>query len=52
MAALHKLIPMMAALTELGRKLEKEGKLSIDHGDDYSMEALNYILANHGIEPK
>lgn len=49
MSALHKLIPMMLQLGELGRKLEAEGKITVDYGDDYSTTALKSILAEHGL---
>lgn len=47
--ALHKLIPQMLRLAELGRKLEKDGKLKLDYGDDYSTAALNFVAAEHGL---
>ncbi|MFP3637877.1 hypothetical protein [Paraburkholderia sp. SIMBA_054] len=49
MAALHKLMPQSQRLVELGRKLEAEGKLTIDHGDDYSSAALKFALKEHGL---
>ncbi len=49
MVALHKLIPMMLQLTELGRKLEAEKKLTVDYGDDYSIAAIKFIRAEHGL---
>ncbi|KVV07398.1 hypothetical protein [Burkholderia ubonensis] len=49
MAALHKLIPQMLRLAELGRKLEADGKLEVGYGDDYSSAALNFVLREHGI---
>jgi hypothetical protein len=49
MAALHKLIPQMLRLAELGRKLEAEGNLTLDSGDDYSIAALDFVMAQHGL---
>lgn len=49
MAALHKLIPQMIRLGELGRKLEADGKISVGYGDDYSIVALNFVMAEHGL---
>ncbi len=48
MSALQKLIPMMLQLGELGRKLEADGKITVEYGDDYSTAALNYICSQHG----
>ncbi|MBN3760950.1 hypothetical protein [Burkholderia sp. Ac-20365] len=50
MAALRKLIPLMLRLTDLGRKLEVEGKLAIEYGDDYSGAALAFVLREHGVK--
>lgn len=50
MVALHKLIPQMLRLAELGRKLEEDGKLKLDYGDDYSTAALNFVAAEHGLK--
>jgi hypothetical protein len=47
MVALHKLIPQMLRLAELGRKLEADGKLQVDYGEDYSTAALNFVIAEH-----
>lgn len=52
MSALHKLIPMMLELGELGRKLESEGKIKVGYGDDYSSAALMFILAEHSLNLK
>lgn len=49
MAALHKLIPQMLRLAELGRQLEKEGKLQVSYVDDYSTAALDLVMAEHGL---
>lgn len=49
MSSLHKLVPMMLQLGELGQKLDTEGKIAVDVGDDYNQAALNYLLAEHGI---
>lgn len=49
MAALHKLIPQMLRLAELGRKLEADGKLEVGYGDDYSSAALDFVLREHGV---
>ncbi|MCL2297733.1 MAG: hypothetical protein FWC38_06430 [Proteobacteria bacterium] len=48
MAALHKLIPQMMKLAELGRRLADEGRISVDYGDDYSTAALDYVCAQYG----
>lgn len=50
MSALHKLMPMMNNLNELGRKLEKEGKIKLEVGDDYSTEALRYVMSEYHVE--
>jgi len=42
MTALHKLMPMMLRLGELGRKLEAEGKIEVGFGEDYSLAALDF----------
>jgi regulator of PEP synthase PpsR (kinase-PPPase family) len=47
-----KLIPMMENLTELGRKLEKEGKIEVSLGQDYSIAALNFVMSEHGMTPE
>jgi len=44
MASLHKLIPMVDSLSELGRKLEREGKITVENGADYSQLALDFFL--------
>lgn len=49
MTALHKLMPMMLRLAELGRKLEADGKVKVDYGDDYSLAALDFVCREHGV---
>lgn len=49
MVSLHKLVPQMLRLAELGRKLEADGKISVGYSDDYSTAALNFVLAEHGL---
>ncbi|MFM0397264.1 hypothetical protein [Paraburkholderia phytofirmans] len=49
MVSLHKLIPQMLRLAELGRKLEADGKISVEYSDHYSTAALNFVLAEHGL---
>ena len=49
MVALHKLIPQLNTLAELGRKLAAEGKIEVDYGDEYSTAALKFVCAQHGI---
>ncbi|WP_246174742.1 MULTISPECIES: hypothetical protein [Pandoraea] len=49
MSALYKLIPQMHRLAELGRRLEADGKLKVDYGDDYSTAALDFVMAEHGL---
>lgn len=49
MSALRKLMPMTLHLGHLGRKLESEGKLQVDDGDDYSAAALKFVMAEHGL---
>lgn len=39
-----KLIPMADKLAELGRKLEQQGKIIVEYGDDYSEAALPLLL--------
>ncbi|WP_244797392.1 hypothetical protein [Caballeronia grimmiae] len=49
MAALRKLLPQMLSLAELGRKLANEGKITVDHGEDYSSAALRFVRGEHGL---
>ena len=49
-SVLRKLMPMHIRLTALGRKLYAEGKINLDWGDDFAEAALDYVLAQHGIE--
>lgn len=49
MKALCKLIPQMQQLGDLGRKLEAEGEIEVDYGDDYADAALKFVLADHGL---
>ncbi|MCB4350089.1 hypothetical protein LA345_40565 (plasmid) [Burkholderia vietnamiensis] len=49
MAALRKLLPQMLSLAELGRKLANEGKITVDHGEDYSSAALRFVRDEHGL---
>lgn len=49
MSSLYKLVPMMDDLAKLGRKLESEGRISVDYGEDYSEAALNYLLEQNGL---
>lgn len=51
MASLHKLIPLMLQLAELGRELERQGKLQLVAGDDISAEALRYLRSEYGLLP-
>ena len=50
MTALHKLLPMMIQLGELGRKLEQDGRISLMIGDDYSSAALKFVRTEHGLD--
>jgi len=50
MTALYKLFPLMNDLSALGRKLQADGKISADWGDDYSRLALDYFLSENGLE--
>ncbi|WP_425263820.1 hypothetical protein [Vibrio owensii] len=49
MLALKKLFPLMNDLSKIGRKLEQEGKIAVDFGDDYSVEAIKYLMNEHGL---
>ncbi len=49
MVSLIKLFPIMEQLAALGRKLELEGKITLDVGNSYSEAALQYILKHHGM---
>ena len=51
MTSLHSLLPMKMQLTELGRALERQGKIKPGYGDDYADAALGYLLAAHGLAP-
>lgn len=48
-SALFKLIPMMMELSELGRKLEADGAISVGFGDDYSTAALTHFRTQYGL---
>lgn len=48
MAALRMLMPMMERLADLGRKLEKSGRITVDYGDSYSEKALEFFVAEYG----
>lgn len=50
MSMLHLLFPMMEKLSELGRKLESDGKLEVCHGDRYDQAALKFVLEQSGIQ--
>ncbi len=52
MVALYKLYPLMNDLSKLGRKLEIDGKIIMDLGEDYSRKALNFVLNEHGIQDR
>lgn len=48
MVSLLKLLPMNDKLTELGKKLEADGKIEpLFIGNSYSDAALNYLLKEH-----
>lgn len=49
MASLRKLLPMEDKLVALGRKLEAEGKINVDYGNDYAAGAVDFILSEHGL---
>ncbi len=46
--SLYTLIPMMDSLSNLGRELEKDEKIKVDFGDDYSKLALDYLISQNG----
>jgi hypothetical protein len=48
MAALHKLIPMMKCLADLGRTLDAAGKIVVEPGDSYSDKALEFFVSEFG----
>lgn len=50
MYSLYKLVPMMENLAALGRKLESDGKISVDAGESYSEAVLNYLLVQNGLK--
>lgn len=49
MLLLLKLLPMIDQLTTLGRKLEAEGKITVNYGADYPEAVVNYLLVQHSI---
>lgn len=49
MISLYKLFPLMNDLSQLGRKLEAEGKITMEFGEDYSRKALDFVLNEHGV---
>jgi hypothetical protein len=49
MSTLYKLIPMMLELRELGQKLEREGKIRLRLGGDYSTAALKFVRSEYGL---
>lgn len=51
MSSLYMLFPIMNDLAALGRKLESEGKIEVNVGDNLSRAALNYLLTENGLEP-
>lgn len=50
MKALYNLFPLMNDLSALGRKLHADGKISAGWDGDYSRLALDYFLAENGLE--
>ena len=47
---LYKLIPLRMDLSVLGRKLEKDGKIQVEYGGDYSRIALDFLLKENGLD--
>ncbi|CAK3965570.1 conserved hypothetical protein [Vibrio crassostreae] len=43
MTALYKLFPIEGRLSNLGRKLEKQGLIEVNYGDSYAESALAYF---------
>jgi hypothetical protein len=50
-AALRKLLPMQQRLAEVGRELERQGRLNVEDGDDYSVLALEHLLGENRLGP-
>jgi len=50
MASLIKFFPMADKLRKLGRKLEADGLIKVDYGDDYAEAALDYLMAHNGLK--
>ncbi len=40
----------MNDLSSLGRKLESDGLITVDYGDEYSRLALDYLLDENGLK--
>ena len=51
-SSLRKLIPMMNSMAALGRKLESEGIVDIDAGEEYSLAALTYFMDKYDVSAK
>jgi hypothetical protein len=51
LTSLYTLLPMQSGLADLGRELEKQGKIKPDYGDSYAQAALAFLLAEHGLTP-
>ena len=49
MVSLRQLLPMKQRLGDLGRELERRGKISIAWGDDYAVAALNFVMSEYGM---
>ena len=41
---LQNLLPMMQALSTLGTELERQGKIQVEVGEDYTQRALEYFM--------
>jgi hypothetical protein len=50
MVSLLKLYPMQDKLAKIGRKLESDGVIRVDYGEDYSEAAIEHLLKQHGLK--
>lgn len=48
MTALRQLVPMVERLADIGRQLEKSGRIAVDSGEDYSQKTLDFFAAEFG----
>lgn len=50
LASLNTAIPVMNSLHILARRLESDGKITVEAGGNYAVIALNYIMKQNGFD--